>query len=291
MQFVIVTGMSGAGKTTVLKIFEDVGYYCTDNLPPSLIPQFARLFLEKNIGIKNVALGIDIRGGKLFDDFFTGLFSLDELKINYSILFLDASNEILLNRYKETRRDHPLAKKGLISEGVEKERLLLAEVKQKAKYIIDSSYILTRQLREKIVEIFVDDARFDSLMINILSFGYKYGIPVESDLVFDARFLPNPFYINELKRKTGLDSEVCDFVMSHEASKFFLHGLYDMLSFLIPHFVSEGKNQLIISVGCTGGRHRSVTLAAGLFAKLNGAGHSVVLNHRDIDKDPARLPA
>jgi UPF0042 nucleotide-binding protein len=283
--------MSGAGKSTVLKIFEDVGYYCVDNLPPSLIPNFAELCLKRSGGIEQVALGIDIRGGRLFEDLFSGLQALSGLGVPYSILFLEASNDALLNRYKETRHIHPLAKGGLISDGVARERELLAEVKQKSTYIIDTSYFLTRQLREKIVEIFVNDARFDSLMINVLSFGFKYGIPEESDLVFDVRFLPNPFYDAALKPLTGLDAEVRNFVMGFEVSQKFLELISSLLGFLIPRYVSEGKNQLIVSVGCTGGRHRSVTLAHALFKKLRDSGHSVILNHRDMEKDPARTAA
>lgn len=285
MRYVIVTGMSGAGKTTVLKIFEDIGYYCVDNLPPSLIANFAALCISRETGIQQVALGIDTRGGKLFEDLFSGLTALEALNVPYSILFLDSSNDVLLNRYKETRHIHPLAKHGLISAGITRERELLAEVKQKATYIIDTSFILTRQLKEKIIEIFMDDAQFDSLMINVLSFGFKYGIPDESDLVFDVRFLPNPFYERELKAMSGLDQEVRDFVMGHEVSVRFLESLTGMLSFLIPNYVAEGKNQLIISIGCTGGRHRSVTLAGELYRTLKTAGHSVILSHRDIEKD------
>lgn len=288
MRFVVVTGMSGAGKSTVLKIFEDVGYYCADNLPPSLIASFAELCLHRDTSIERVALGIDIRGGKLFDDLFSGLLALDALGISYSILFLDASNEVLLNRYKETRHIHPLAKNDLTGAGINRERELLENVKQKATYIIDTSFILTRQLKEKIIAIFVDDARFDSLMINVLSFGFKYGIPDESDLVFDVRFLPNPFYIAALKPLTGLDGDVRDFVMNHDVSIRFLESLTQMLQILLPHYVAEGKNQLIISIGCTGGRHRSVALAYALHQALCGAGHSAILNHRDIDKDAAR---
>jgi UPF0042 nucleotide-binding protein len=208
--------------------------------------------------------------------------------VEHSILYLDASDEALLNRYKETRRDHPLARRGMISDGIRLERETLSEIKKKATHIIDTSHLLTRQLREKIVEIFVDGGRFDSLMVNIFSFGFKYGIPVESDLVFDARFLPNPFYIPELKKQTGLDEDVRRFVMGQEPSRRFLSGLVEMLDFLIPHYASEGKNQLIVSLGCTGGRHRSVTLSDALWKDLRSRGHSTALHHRDIGKDAAR---
>jgi len=287
MRIVIVTGMSGAGKTTVLKIFEDVGYHCVDNLPPSFIGGFAELCIARDTGITQVALGIDIRGGKMFDDLSQGLADLDTQNIEYSILFLDSGNDVLLNRYKETRHLHPLAKNDLVSVGINKERVLLEDVKSQATYVIDTSFILPRQLKEKILKIFVDNAEFDSMMINIVSFGYKFGIPDESDLVFDVRFLPNPFYNPELRVQTGLDREVRDYVMSHDVSVRFSESLLAMLRFLIPHYVSEGKNQLIVSIGCTGGRHRSVALANELHQNLQNA-HSVVLNHRDIDKDPSR---
>jgi UPF0042 nucleotide-binding protein len=288
MRIVIVTGMSGAGKTTVLKIFEDAGFHCVDNLPPSFIGSFAKLCAERDTGITQVALGIDIRGGKMFDDLSQGLADLDGQGQAYSILFLDASNEVLLNRYKETRHLHPLAKNDLISVGIARERVLLEDIKSQASYVIDTSFILPRQLKEKILKIFVENVAFDSMMINVVSFGYKFGIPDESDLVFDVRFLPNPFYNPELRSLTGLDKKVRDYVMNHDVSVRFSESLLGMLRFLIPHYISEGKNQLIVSIGCTGGRHRSVTLANELQQALSHHAHSVVLSHRDIDKDPSR---
>ncbi|MCL2202382.1 MAG: RNase adapter RapZ [Defluviitaleaceae bacterium] len=287
MRIVVVTGMSGAGKTTVLKIFEDAGWHCVDNLPPTFIGSFAKLCVERDTGITQVALGIDIRGGKMFDDLSQGLEELETQGVAYSILFLDASNDVLLNRYKETRHVHPLAKNDLVSVGIAKERVLLEDVKPRATYVIDTSFILPRQLKEKILHIFVENAEFDSMMINVVSFGYKFGIPDESDLVFDVRFLPNPFYNPELRALTGLDRDVRDYVMNHSVSVRFSESLLAMLRSLIPHYISEGKNQLIVSIGCTGGRHRSVALANELFTALKH-GHSVVLSHRDIDKDPAR---
>ena len=256
MRIVIVTGMSGAGKTTVLKIFENAGYHCVDNLPPTFIGSFAKLCAERNTGITQVALGIDIRGGKMFDDLEHALEELEVMGQAYSILYLDASNESLLNRYKETRHMHPLAKNDLVSVGINKERVLLEKVKRQATYVIDTSFILPRQLKEQILNIFVEHADFDSLMINVVSFGFKYGIPEESDLVFDVRFLPNPFYNKDLRPLTGLDADVRDYVMGHDVSVRFSESLLGMLRFLIPHYISEGKNQLIVSIGCTGGRHR-----------------------------------
>jgi UPF0042 nucleotide-binding protein len=279
--------MSGAGKTTVLKIFEDAGFHCVDNLPPTFISSFAKLCVERDTGITQVALGIDIRGGKMFDDLSQGLAELDAQGQTYTILFLDATYDTLLNRYKETRHLHPLAKNDLVSVGIVKERELLEEVKKRSTYVIDTSFILPRQLKEKILEIFVENAVFNNMMVNVVSFGYKFGIPDESDLVFDVRFLPNPFYKTELRPLTGLDKAVHDYVMNHDISTRFSESLVDMLRLTIPHYISEGKNQLIVSIGCTGGRHRSVTLANELYQALKIHGHSVVLRHRDIDKDPS----
>lgn len=287
MKFVIVTGMSGAGKTTVLKFLEDINYFCADNLPPALLLKFAELF-EQGTEIDKVALGIDIRGGKLFEDFFQGLSQLTENGYDYEILFLDASDECLIKRFKETRRSHPLSKGGSIAEGIQKERAILEQVKKRADYIIDTSNILTRELKEKINDIFVLHEAFDSLMITVGSFGFKYGIPIDSDLVFDVRFLPNPFYIPELKELTGNDAPVNDYVMGFEESRVFLDKLLDLLEFLIPKYIKEGKNSLVISIGCTGGKHRSVTIANQLYLALKQKGHSVRLRHDDMEKELKR---
>lgn len=285
MRFVIVTGISGAGKTTVLKFLEDISFYCVDNMPPALMPKFAELCFEQNSEIDKVALGIDIRGGKLFSDFFENLSLLKKEGYEYEILFLDAEDTSLIKRYKETRRSHPLSKGGSIESGIQKERTLLEEVKKKATYIIDTTNILTRELKEQLNHIFVENKNFESLIITICSFGFKYGIPVDSDLVFDVRFLPNPFYLPELKELTGNDAPVSNYVMDFEDSKIFLDKLTDMVEFLIPRYIKEGKNQLIISIGCTGGKHRSVTLANGLYHRLENKNHSLLLKHNDIEKD------
>jgi len=285
VKFLIVTGVSGAGKTTVLKFLEDINYFCADNLPPALLLKFAELF-KQGSEIEKVALGIDIRGERLFEDFFNGLDQLKENGYDYDILFLDASNETLVNRFKETRRSHPLSKTGSIEEGIQKERDALKDVRKKSTHIVDTSNLLTRELKEKINSMFVLNEEFDNLIITVSSFGFKYGIPKDSDLVFDVRFLPNPFYISELKELTGDDKEVSDYVMSFEESRVFLDKLVDMVSFLIPHYIKEGRNRLVISIGCTGGRHRSVTLANELDKVLKERKYSVRLKHHDIDKAP-----
>ncbi|MCL2665326.1 MAG: RNase adapter RapZ [Defluviitaleaceae bacterium] len=284
MRFVIVTGMSGAGKSEALKIFEDVGFYCVDNLPPSLIGNFADVCLHGGADIEQAAVCTDTRGGKLFEDFFVGLHALDSLGIAYEILFLDASNESLINRYKEKRHIHPLAKNGLISSGIERERILLAEVKQKANHIIDTSKTQMRQFKERIVDLFVNKKNFTPMTVHLLSFGYKYGLPEESDLVFDVRFLPNPFYIDEFKHQTGREIPVREFVMNHDISKRFLNEASNMLSFLIPEYIREGKTYLIIGIGCTGGKHRSVALAEALSESLIKNNFPVALTHRDISE-------
>jgi len=285
MRFVIVTGMSGAGKSTVLKFLEDINFFCVDNLPPALIPKFAELCFEQEGEIERVAMGIDIRGGKLFSDLFSVLSQLKQAGYQYEILFLNASDGILMKRYKETRRSHPLSKGGAIEDGIAKEREMLEHVREKATYILDTSHILTRELKEQINRIFVENQKFESLIITICSFGFKYGIPMDSDLVFDVRFLPNPFYIQELKDLTGNDAPVSDYVMNFGESQEFLKKLVDMVEFLIPHYIKEGKNQLIISIGCTGGKHRSVTLSNALYNSLKQTNHSLLLKHNDIEKD------
>lgn len=285
MRFVIVTGMSGAGKTSVLKFLEDINFFCVDNLPPALLPKFAELCYEQEGEIERVAMGIDIRGGRLFNDLFEVLSDLQEKGYKYEILFLDASDEVLIKRYKETRRSHPLSRNGSIQEGILKEREMLRDVKTKATYIIDTSQALTRQLKEQINGIFVENKKHENLVITIQSFGFKYGIPTDSDLVFDVRFLPNPFYIQELKELTGNDEPVSSYVMQFEESQTFLQKLVDMVEFLIPLYIKEGKNNLVISIGCTGGKHRSVTLANALYAALGQDRHTLLLQHHDIEKD------
>ena len=282
MRFVVVTGMSGSGKRTAMKMLEDVGFYCVDNLPVPLIEKFVELVATPNGEINKVALGLDVRADQPFGDAQRILDKLRENGYLFEILFLEASDSVLLKRYNETRRMHPLSPDGRVEEGVHKERDILQGIKQKSDYVIDTSNLLTRELKEEIDHIFVRNEEYNSLMVTILSFGFKYGIPADADLVYDVRFLPNPFYIDELKHKTGNDKEVRDYVMSFSEASVFLNKLTDMLEFLIPNYIKEGKHQLVIGIGCTGGKHRSVTLADELYAKIKDYGnYGVKLYHRD----------
>ena len=283
MRFVVVTGMSGAGKRTAMKMLEDVGFYCVDNLPVPLIEKFVELVATPNGEISKVALGLDVRADQPFGEAQSVLNKMRKNGYLFEILFMDAGDSVLLKRYKETRRMHPLSLDGRVEEGINKEREILRETKQKADYVIDTSNLLTRELKEEIDHIFVRNEEYSSLMISILSFGFKNGIPADADLVFDVRFLPNPFYIDELKHKTGNDTEVQDYVMSFPEASVFLEKLMGMLDFLIPNYIKEGKHQLVIGIGCTGGKHRSVTLANELYAGMKDHGnYGVKLYHRDI---------
>lgn len=287
MRFVIVTGMSGAGKSTALKMLEDAGYFCVDNLPIALVGKFAELIYQKNREISKAALGIDIRNGQALENLEEVLEEMTGRNFPYEILFLDASDETLVKRYKETRRIHPLAMDDRVDKGIALERKKLSFLKEHADFIIDTSLLLTRELKLELEKIFVKDAQYKNLFVTVLSFGFKYGIPNDSDLVFDVRFLPNPYYIEELRPKTGNDKEIKDYVMAFEPAHIFLNKLTDMLEFLIPNYILEGKNQLVISIGCTGGKHRSVTLANEIYETLknNDGGYGVKIEHRDIEKD------
>ncbi len=289
MRFVIVTGMSGAGKSTALKILEDIGFFCVDNLPISLINKFAEMAFHPSSEIKMVALGIDIRSGQALTELEDVLEKARRSGYEHEILYLDAADEILIKRFKETRRIHPLSAEGRVDEGIKEERSKLDFLKERADYIIDTSMILTRELRAELEHIFVQNKDFKNLIVTIMSFGFKYGIPSDSDLVFDVRFMPNPYYVDELKVLTGNDKIVQDYVMSSEISTEFLNKLKDMITFLIPNYIKEGKNQLVISIGCTGGKHRSVTIANKLYQLLqNQDEYGINIHHRDIDKDAKR---
>ena len=288
MRLVIVTGMSGAGRTTALKMLEDAGYFCVDNLPVPFIEKFAELTASGNSEITKVAIGVDVRSGKSLSELEGILERMSLHGLNYEILFLDASDEVLVKRYKETRRMHPLAASGRIEDGIVRERERLVFLKKHADYIIDTSKLLTRELKQELDKIFVQNRAFKNLMITVLSFGFKYGIPSDADLVFDVRFLPNPYYYEDLRKLTGNDQKIQDFVMGYDMAHVFLDKLEDMIRFLIPNYVLEGKNQLVIAVGCTGGKHRSVTLANKLYERLKKqSDYGVKLEHRDIGKDAA----
>ena len=282
MRFVIVTGMSGGGKSTAMKMLEDAGYYCADNMPVPLIEKFMELLAMPDNGIQKVALGLDVRADQSFEDINQLVARLRET-YTFEIMFLEAADRVLLKRYKESRRVHPLSVDGDLMSGIVRERALLASIKQAADYVIDTTNLLTRELKAELDRIFVNNRAYNSLMVNILSFGFKNGIPQDADLVFDVRFLPNPFYIDELKHKTGLDREVQDYVMGFPEAEEFLAMLEHMIHFLIPNYVKEGKYQLIIGIGCTGGKHRSVTLANELYKRMKDQGnYGLKIYHRDV---------
>lgn len=284
MKFVVVTGMSGAGKRTAMKMLEDAGFYCVDNLPAALISTFVELITLPKSEITKVALGLDVRSDKSFAEINQALDDMKKNGLEYEILFMDASDDILIKRYKESRRVHPIEGSST-EESIQKERRILHGIRRRADYIIDTSSLLTRELKEELDRIFVKNEAYNSLMVQIMSFGFKHGIPLEADLVFDVRFLPNPFYIDELKMKTGNDQEVRDYVMSFPEAEVFLTKLSDMIQFLIPNYVKEGKYRLVICIGCTGGKHRSVTLANALYERLKDQGdYGLTLMHRDADR-------
>ena len=284
MRFVIVTGMSGAGKSSALKKLEDIGYFCVDNLPVELLDKFAQITLDKTVKIQNVALGIDIRSGEGIKELEQKLQEIKDMGISFEILFLNASNRILLKRYKETRRNHPLSRDGRVEDGIAKEREEMKFLLKKATYIIDTSQLLIRELKEEIDRIYVDGEVNERFQIAVVSFGFKFGIPADVDLVFDVRFLPNPYYDLKLRPLTGNDKPIQDFVMKYEEAGEFLDKLYDMLEFLIPNYIKEGKYNLVIGVGCTGGKHRSVTIANALAKELKKMPYSVKVEHRDITR-------
>lgn len=289
MRFVIVTGMSGAGKSSALKMLEDAGYFCVDNLPVPLISKFTQLLFHDATEYERIAIGVDIRSGQGLSELEPFFKEMEEMHRQYEILYLDSSDEVLIKRYKETRRNHPLTGGERLEKGIQMERERTAFLKQRADYILDTSQLLTRELKVQIEKIFVANEGFRNFMITVLSFGFKYGIPVDADLVFDVRFLANPYYVPELKYKTGNEKEVQDFVMQGEAGGQFLNKLEDMLKFLIPNYISEGKNQLVIAIGCTGGKHRSVTMANAITKQLESLEYGIKVAHRDIGKDTTHV--
>ena len=281
MRFVIITGLSGAGKSTAVRCLEDWGYYCIDNLPPSFLRTFGEMLIGSQGKFERVAVVCDIRSGEMFGEMLGSLNELDACGYDYEILFLDASDESLIKRYKETRRSHPLG--GSLTEAISAERKLLNEVKMRSNNVIDTTLSTLKQLRMELSGIFESDPGHSGINVHVMSFGFKYGIPLDADLVFDVRFLPNPFYIDALKHHSGLESCVSEYVMSFKQSVQFEEKLIDMLEFLMPHYIEEGKGQLVIAIGCTGGRHRSVTLAEKLYKHLKES-HNAIVTHRDIKK-------
>ena len=285
MRFVVVTGMSGGGKATAIKILEDGGYYCVDNLPVRLIDKFMELVFKPGSNVDKVVLGLDVRADRPFVYVEEVLAALRQRGYDYEILFMDASDDTLIKRYKETRRAHPCEPQGRVEDGIRKEREILRQIKSKADYVFDTSSLLVRELREELIRVFVDNEKYNSLIVSVMSFGFKNGIPHDADLVFDVRFLPNPYYIDELKELTGNDKPVSDYVLSFPQTTQFRKMLGEMIRFLIPYYVEEGKNQLVIAIGCTGGQHRSVTMANCLYDDLRGGGdYALKIYHRDSKK-------
>ena len=287
MRLVIVTGLSGAGKSTALKMLEDARYFCVDNLPIPLVGKFVSLMSgSQEEDVQNAAIGIDARSGKALEELEV---VLDKHKVEghtFEILFLDAEDKVLVKRYKESRRSHPLALNGRVDDGIRQERQKTEFLRKRADYIIDTTHLLTRELKKELNNIFVDNGKFSNMMISVLSFGFKYGIPEDADLVFDVRFLPNPDYVDELRSLTGQDEGVFDYVMDNEIARQFAAKLDDMVKFLIPNYAKEGKTSLVIAIGCTGGKHRSVTLARVLYDRLiETREYGIRLEHRDIGKD------
>ncbi|MCC8023946.1 MAG: RNase adapter RapZ [Clostridium sp.] len=288
MKLVIVTGMSGAGKTIALKMLEDLGFYCVDNLPITLVDKFVQL-VSGGSEVRQAALGLDIRSGEDLSQLDAILKCWREQGMEFQILFLDASDAILIKRFKETRRSHPLSGAGRLDKGIEKERAKLEFLKRGADYIIDTSQLLTRELKAELEKIFLEDQDYKNMFVTVLSFGFKYGIPEDADLVFDVRFLPNPYYVEDLRLLTGEDEAVRNYVMQGGVAAQFLPRLFDMIDFLLPNYIKEGKNQLVVAVGCTGGKHRSVTVVKALYDHLKGfEKYGLKMEHRDIEKDNKR---
>ena len=282
IEFLIITGLSGAGKSLATHSLEDLGFFCVDNLPPALIPKFAEIVKESQGRIRQVALVIDIRGGQFFDDLGAALANLEMAGIPFQILFLDASDEILVRRYEETRRKHPLGDS--ILDGIRAERKRLQPLKERSHWIIDTSTLSARELKEELGDAFRRTDKRRTLTVNVTTFGYKYGIPLDADMVFDVRFLPNPYYLESLRALPGNSPEVREFVLRWEQTGEFQRRLHDLLLYLLPQFTAEGKSHLTVAIGCTGGKHRSVVIGESLAQFLRGAGYAVRVKHRDVRK-------
>lgn len=280
-ELVVITGMSGAGKTVAIQSFEDLGFFTIDNLPPALLLTFIKLMRDSGKSMKRVAAVMDLRGGDFFDSLVDAIDNLSkEPKVSVTILFLDADNHTLVSRYKETRRSHPLSPGGLVLGGIKKERDMLIDLQGRAKYIYNTSAMSPRELKEKIISDFSTNTS-NVFTVNVLSFGFKHGMPIDADLVFDVRFLPNPYYIEELKPLSGLDKAVSSYVLQWNETQMLIEKLTDLLQFMIPRYKNEGKAQLVIAFGCTGGQHRSVTLAE-YYGKLFAENNKTIITHRDV---------
>lgn len=279
MVFLIVTGLSGSGKTMASKVFEDIGFFCVDNLPAPLVPRFADLVLQSEGSIKKVCLVIDLRSSSFGEGIQNGLDELSRMGVRYDILFMEASDETLVNRFKETRRNHPLSPEGNILEGIHKERAKLQYIRGVADRVIDTTRLSAKDLRQEILNLWSSDTR--SLSISVMSFGFKYGVPIDADIIMDVRFIDNPFYIPALRELTGRDKAVQDYVMARHEAQIFLNHFEVMIKELLPYYIREGKSHLSIALGCTGGQHRSITLAIKVGESLIEAGYKVIVNHRD----------
>jgi len=286
MEFLIVSGLSGAGKSTVMSVLEDSGFFCVDNLPPVLIPKFAEVSMAGNRAYERVAMACDIRGGETFDGLFDALDALKAMQFNYKILFVDADTETIIKRYKETRRSHPLMTENMtLVDAVEREREIMEPVRCRADFIIKTSALPAKKLRDQVLDLFAPEGKKrHEMSIAVTSFGFKYGVPMEADLVFDVRFLPNPFYIEELRHQTGLDAGVRDYVFGYQQTQEFMVHLCGMIDFLLPHFAEEGKSALVIAIGCTGGHHRSVAVTHALAEHIRAMGYEAGENHRDMTR-------
>ena len=282
MDFLLITGMSGAGKSLTLNYFEDRGYFCVDNLPPALISKFAELCLQSDLD--KIALVSDIRGREFFNELFKELAKIEKMDLNYNILFLEASDEVLIRRYKESRRRHPLDEEGRVLDAIERERELLEELRGRATKIIDTGELKISELQEELNQLFLSGEDRNALYLSLISFGFKYGIPRDADLVMDVRFLPNPYYVDSLREKTGNDLEVQDYVLKWPVTEKFYNKYFDLIDFLLPEYKKEGKSHLSVAIGCTGGKHRSVTTVNKLKDFLAEKEFKINIEHRDIDK-------
>ncbi|HBC75114.1 MAG TPA: RNase adapter RapZ [Candidatus Wallbacteria bacterium] len=283
IQFVIVTGLSGAGRTSISHAFEDLNFFVVDNMPPELIPKFGEICIKSQKKINRVLLVLDIRGGFTPDELFGALNELTKMNIFYRIIFLDASDQVLVKRFSETRRKHPLGDKLILKDAIEMERSLLAPIREKATFIINTSKLTVSRLKEMVAKTFADIKQNSNLIVNLVSFGYKHGIPDDADIILDLRFLPNPFYEPDLKQLTGLDKKISDYILGHQIAVTFKEKLFDFIDFLLPEYVREGKSKIEIALGCTGGQHRSVLFCELLNAHLAAKNYTVIIKHREIN--------